>query len=372
MSQTTTETVERSERAAGPCKPVRAAAVGLGWVTRHRHLPVMEASGDFELVGVIDRAPGRAQRVAADRGYRHFSQQSDLARVQWLDQVDAVTIGTSPFSHYELAKSALELGKHVLTEKPFALRVDQGEELVELAGRHGLCLAIVHNFQFARSTRKLLRDIESGRLGEIRSVMAVQFSNPRRRLPAWYEQLPLGLFYDESPHLLYLLRRVLPGELRLLSCEVFPSMTGSATPASIHAYYCGGQQGIPVELSVNFQTPLSEWHLLVMGDEYLGDIDVFRDIYLRLPNDGLHLTGTVVRTSLWATWQHWLGHLPSGIRHLAGQLWYGNGEVFRRFAEAVRTGCVPEGISSDDALAVLRMQHDIVQRHEPLVPGLQP
>jgi hypothetical protein len=59
-------------------------------------------------------------------------------------------------------------------------------------------------------------------------------------------------------------------------------------------------------------------------------------------------------------------HLVSGPRHLAGTLRYGNDEVFRRFADAARGSGAPEGIGADDALAVLRMQHEIIERAEHL------
>jgi hypothetical protein len=100
----------------------------------------------------------------------------------------------------------------------------------------------------------------------------------------------------------------------------------------------------------------------VGGEHYLGDVDVFRDIYVRIPNDGAHTSWPVLRTSLAATWGHWVEHLASGPRHLAGTLRYGNDEVFRRFAAAVRAGREPDAIGAGDALAVLRMQHQIIDR----------
>src|SRR4029079_1514852 len=154
-------------------------------------------------------------------GYRHFHCGADLAAVPWLDQVEAVVVATTPFTHFDTIRAALRLGKHVLTEKPFAMTVGEGKELVALAKDTGRVLAIVHNFQFARSTRALIRDIEGGALGNIRGVVARQYGNPGRRLPTWYQDLPLGLFYDESPHLLYLLRRLSPAPLHLLACDVF-------------------------------------------------------------------------------------------------------------------------------------------------------
>jgi scyllo-inositol 2-dehydrogenase (NADP+) len=109
-----------------------------------------------------------------------------------------------------------------------------------------------------------------------------------------------------------------------------------------------------------FEAPLSEWHVSLGREHALGDIDVFRDIYVRLPNDEARTTWPVLRTSLAATWAHWFQHLASGPRHLAGSLLYGNDEVFRRFAAAVRSGTEPAAIGAEDALAVLRMQHQIL------------
>jgi predicted dehydrogenase len=343
---------------------VRVAAVGLGWVALHRHLPVMKRSPDFEVVGVIDSSPGRAREVMSQRGYPHCAETRDLAGVGWLRDVDAITVATAPMSHYSTIRQALELGKHVLTEKPFTMTVAEGEELVELAEAKNLRLAIVHNFQFARSTKLLQRDIQKGMLGPLRAVNAVQFGNPGRRLPLWYDQLPLGLMYDESPHLLYLIRAV-AGEVQLSRSLTHPSSTGLNTPARIDAFFESPTFRGPITLSCNFESPVSEWYLMVFGENRLGIVDVFRDIYISLPNDGSHKTGNVFRTSLYATGQHLWQHVVSGIPHLRGRLFYGNDEVFSRFARAIR-GSAQEltPIGPQSALAVLRLQHAIVDRQE--------
>lgn len=346
-------------------KPLRVASVGLGWVTTNRHLPTMAASSDFELVGMVDKAPGRAEAVAKEYGCKHFSEASDLSAIDWLDEVDAVTIGTSPFSHHALVTAALNLGKHVITEKPFAMTVEEGEEMASLAEEKGLILAVVHNFQFAQSTQRMERDINSGRMGRIRGIVGWQLGNPNRRLPDWFEELPLGLYYDESPHLFYLLKRFAPGPLEMESVNVFPSTVGKVTPSSVEAVYSstdGTNPPIPVRLSLNFESPVSEWHLTVLGENELGDADVFRDIYIRLPDDGDHTSKTVVRTSVMTTWQHWIQHFPNGLKHVTGKMRYGNETVFGRFAEAARTGVPPKDISARDALEVLKLQHELIEK----------
>ena len=339
--------------------PLRVAVVGCGWVAQNRHLPVMCASSRYDVVGVIDRREGRARDVAGNRGLRRHARAAALSDVPWIQEVDAVTVAAAPMAHYGLIKEALALGKHVLTEKPFVMNVPEGEELARTAQDSDRRLAIVHNFQFARSTKRLLDDIANGKLGEVRGIDAIQLGNPSRRLPEWYEDLPLGLFYDESPHLIYLIRSV-AGPVRLQRAMSINSRCGLRTPARVDAWF-EGTAGYPIHLGCNFESPISEWHLMVFGEKRLGIVDVFRDIYLSLPNDGAHDTRSVVTTSLVATCQHWAQHVTSGVRHLAGSLFYGNEEVFARFCEAVagnRGALTP--IGSECALEALKLQHAII------------
>lgn len=350
-------------------RPVRTAAIGLGWVAQNRHLPVMERSRRYAVVGVIDREDGRARTVAGRRGYPRHACATKLMEVPWIDEVDAVTIATSPMSHYPLVEEALALGKHVLTEKPFTMTLDQGESLVRAAASANRCLGIVHNFQFSRSIQRLRRDIGKGHLGAISGIDAIQFGNPARRLPAWYDELPLGLFYDESPHLLYLIRSI-AGELRVVHALTAPSRTGLSTPARVEAWFQADSCDYTIKLSCNFESPLSEWYLIVFGERRIGIVDIFRDIYVSLPNDGAHDARRVVRTSIVATSQHWIQHIASGIPHLTGRLLYGNDIVFDRFARAIggeADALAP--IGPDSALAVLKLQHAIIERQESIYSG---
>jgi hypothetical protein len=111
---------------------------------------------------------------------------------------------------------------------------------------------------------------------------------------------------------------------------------------------------------MHFEAPISEWFLTVMGDNGVGIVDIFRDIYIFLPNDGAHTTMKVIRTSAAVTIQHWGQHFTSGIKHLSGRLDYGNAEVIRRFVTAARSGTDAPDIGPADAIAVLDMQHSII------------
>jgi predicted dehydrogenase len=338
-------------------KPVRVAAIGLGWVTLHRHIPALLRNPAFRLAGVIDPHPGRAEQTAQKLGLAHFAETDDLAKVEWFNDVDAVTIGAPPMIHAALAVNALAQGKHVLTEKPFAMTVAEGEAMADAARAGSRVLAVVHNFQFSRAARKLANDLARGRLGNIRRIAAVQLGNPKRRLPDWYEQLPLGLFYDESPHFFYLLRGLAGGMLHLQHAHGVADSAGANTPRFVSMLYMSAN-ALPVTIDCQFDSALSEWYVLVTGERALGILDIFRDIYLRLPNDGAHTLPQVLRTSVSALIQHAAQHVPNGLAYLRGRLDYGNDEVFARFARAIYDGASPNGIGIDDALAVLKLQHE--------------
>ena len=339
---------------------LRVAAVGLGWVTTNRHLPWLLRDRRVSVAGVIDPHRERVDRVAARHRVRHVAVTADPGEVPWLSQVDAVTVGTPPRTHASLARSFLDAGKHVLLEKPFAVSPGEAADLEEAARRAGRVLAVVHNFQFSRSITRLRRLVAEGALGELRSIWGVQLSNPRRRLPAWYEDLPLGLFYDESPHLLYLVRCLSPTEPVADQARILRSRGGHATPHQVDLAMHAAD--VSVRISIDFEAPVSEWQLAVLGSRRLAVVDLFRDVLVVVGNDGLHRGREIVGTSWAALRTHLLGVAASGSLLLRGRLSYGNDEVIRRFVGACLEGGTPDGIAAADGRRVTALQHWVIAR----------
>lgn len=348
-----------------PRAPIKVAAIGLGWVTCHRHIPAIEASPDLQLVGVIDARPEHARHWAMKLGLPHHAAEKSLDEVPWLYDVDAVTIGAPPSSHKDIALSALNHGKHVLTEKPFAMSITEADEMADAAKSAGKTLSVVHNFQFSRAVTKLKADLSRGKLGTIQRISATQLGNPRRRLPSWYEELPLGLFYDESPHFFYLLNELTGGSLSLKTGHKVDGKDGSNTPRLIHLLYDSAGD-VPVTIDCQFDSAVSEWFIIVTGDKGVGIIDIFRDIYIRLPNDGEHRAFDILRTSLSTMAQHFLQHIPNGIALMTGSLDYGNNEIMKRFAKSIQTGQEDDKIGFTQARAILKLQHDALSEVQDL------
>jgi predicted dehydrogenase len=335
----------------GLLTPLRVAAVGVGWLSQNRHLPAICRRPEYQLVGVIDADPARAHEVANEYGVLH-AQADDLAGIGWLDTVDALIIGAPAPSHAALIEQALACNKHILTEKPFVTSIAEGERLASLARRAGRVLAVMDNFQFTHAFACLQCDMVSGRLGDIFSVMSVQFSNPRRRPPAWIETLPGGQFFDESPHLLYLARRLLPG-VELEDAKVIAS--DGATPQEVRTQL-RNFRGQGVKIVMRFDAPVSEWHMTLQSEHGRASLDMYRDRYLFIQGtmhdlrEGLPRTVQAMHSPLWGS-----------LTQAHPRLGFGYDEVFARFAAAVRSGTLqPEHIGSSEALAVLRLQQEIL------------
>src|SRR5256884_8011268 len=97
-----------------------------------------------------------------------FFQAEDGIRDVAVTGVQTCALPISPvWTHYELAKRALENGKHVFVEKPFTSNSAQAEELIELAARKKLTIMVDHTFLFTGAVRKIRELTEAGALGDL-------------------------------------------------------------------------------------------------------------------------------------------------------------------------------------------------------------
>jgi predicted dehydrogenase len=114
-------------------------------------------------------------------------------------EVDAVAIATTVSTHYDLARRALEAGKHVFVEKPLASSVEEAVALSTLAQANGLVLMPGHTFLYSPPVNKIRDLIASGTLGEIYSVSM-------SRVNLGLHQPDVSVVWDLAPHDFSILR----------------------------------------------------------------------------------------------------------------------------------------------------------------------
>ena len=144
-----------------------------------------------EVEAVCDMRYERAMRVGAE--YRIPMVTDDPAEVWANPEVDLVVVATPSFSHFPLAKAALEAGKHVLVMKPLATRTDHAEELCALAERQGVLLAVDHTFVFTGAVRKMRELIVTGEIGDLYYFDSV-------RINLGLIQTDVNVVWDLAPH----------------------------------------------------------------------------------------------------------------------------------------------------------------------------
>jgi predicted dehydrogenase len=107
------------------------------------HIRCLLQSEEYELVGFYDPLAENAAKVAAELGVVAFAEAADL-----LAAVDVADIVTPTFAHFDIAKLALEQKKHVFIEKPVTKTVEEADELLALAEKHNLRVAVGHVERF--------------------------------------------------------------------------------------------------------------------------------------------------------------------------------------------------------------------------------
>lgn len=121
-----------------PSRTVRIGIAGAGSMGRN-HVRIASSHPSIECAGIYDPNETVGREVANVFGVEYFANLEGL-----LDSCDAIVIASPTSSHFDIAKAALESGKHCLIEKPITVTVDEGEELIRLAEKYGLLVQVGH------------------------------------------------------------------------------------------------------------------------------------------------------------------------------------------------------------------------------------
>lgn len=149
----------------------RIGVIGTGWWATQFHLPGLVAYEHADVVALADRDPGKLA-AAGDR-FDVARRCPDYRELLALDALDGVVVAVPHAYHHEIARAALDAGKHVLLEKPLTLTSADAWDLVRTAEDRGLHLVAGYTLQFTRHARLAREIVRSGRLGELRLVSGV-------------------------------------------------------------------------------------------------------------------------------------------------------------------------------------------------------
>jgi len=211
-----------------------------------------------------------------------FKNAADLVRSK---DVDVVAVVTPVFTHYALAREALNQGKHVFVEKPFTSTKAQAEELIDLAAKKGLKIMVDHTFLFTGAVRKIKQIIDSGELGRL-----LFFDSVRVNLGLF--QHDINVIWDLAPHDLSIMDYVIPDRPVAVSAHGSVHFEGGLEDV---AYVCTEfeNHGFIAHFHVNWLSPVKIRRMLISGDKkMLVWDDLSPDDKIKIYDRGVEFTST--------------------------------------------------------------------------------
>jgi len=232
---------------------IRIGVIGYGYwgpnIVRNFH--THEGS---EVALVCDKNPKCADRLRKVFPSMGFSMdENDILKSP---DIDLVAVVTPVWTHYELAKRALENGKHIFVEKPFTCSAAQAEELIELADKKNLKIMVDHTFLFTGAVRKIKELIDKKELGDL-----YYYDSLRVNLGLF--QHDVNVIWDLAPHDLSIMDYVIGKQPEAVVATGEKHLNGVEDVAFITVYF---PNHIIAHVNVNWLSPVKVRTTLIGGE----------------------------------------------------------------------------------------------------------
>src|SRR5487761_113476 len=213
------------------------------------------AADRCQVTAVCDKSPEALRR--AKQSYPGLETTSDFTEVLSSTCIDAVAIVTPVWTHFELAKAALQNGKHVFVEKPFTSTSAQAEELIELAERKNLQIMVDHTFLFTGAVRKIRQLIDENTLGKL-----YYYDSTRVNLGLF--QHDVNVIWDLAPHDLSIIDHLIDETPEAVVATGQTHLNGHEDIAFITVYF---PNKIIAHINVNWLSPVKVRTTLIGGEK---------------------------------------------------------------------------------------------------------
>ena len=210
---------------------------------------------DTRVICVCDSNQGAMDRVR--KSYPHVTVTCDYNDILTSPDVDAVAVVTPVSTHFELAKKALENGKHVFVEKPFTATVAQAEELISLAAKKKLTIMVDHTFIFTGAVRKIKQLIDEKALGDLYYYDSV-------RVNLGLFQRDVNVIWDLAPHDLAVMDYILDEKPVAVAACGKAHVNGMEDTAYVTVHF---KNNLIAHFNVNWLSPVKVRTTLIGGEK---------------------------------------------------------------------------------------------------------
>ena len=233
---------------------IRIGVIGNGYwgpnIVRNLH-----ALDSARVTAVCDINPVALKR--AKHEHPDVQVTSDATEILRSPGIDAVAIVTPVWTHFELAKAALENGKHVFVEKPFTSTSVQAESLIDLARTKDLKIMVDHTFLFTGAVKKIRQLIDQGELGDL-----YYYDSTRVNLGLF--QHDIDVIWDLAPHDLSIMDYLIRKEPEAVVATGQAHLNSHADVAFITVYF---PHNTIAHINVNWLSPVKVRTTLIGGEK---------------------------------------------------------------------------------------------------------
>ena len=178
--------------------------------------------------------------------------------------ISVIVLATPATTHYEMAKTALEAGKDVFVEKPLAIDVKQGEDLVNLAAAQHRVLMVGHILRYHPAILKLQQLIQDGALGQINYL----YSN---RLNIGKIRTEENILWSFAPHDISVILSLLNEMPNRVFCQGGAYLNRQIFDVTLSQF--DFPSGVQAHIFVSWLHPVKEQRLVVVGSEKMAVFD---------------------------------------------------------------------------------------------------
>jgi phthalate 4,5-cis-dihydrodiol dehydrogenase len=199
---------------------IRIGIVGMG-AAGWAFVPAIRGNSAVELAAIAEPTADMRETAAAETGAAAYDSLPAMLQSAGLD---AVYIATPTDLHPEHVAQACAAGKHVLTEKPMAIRVDQAQVMVAAADLHKVVLQVGHSHSYDLPIARMREIVASGALGRVRMIHTWNFTDwmTRPRRPAEFDvEQGGGVTYRQGAHQIDILRLIGGGMVKSVRAQTF-------------------------------------------------------------------------------------------------------------------------------------------------------
>jgi predicted dehydrogenase len=210
---------------------------------------------DSQVAAIAELSPAAQKR--ARKAYPGIHITADAMEVITSPNIDAIAVITPVWTHYELAKTALENGKHVFVEKPFTSNVAQGEKLIDIAIQKNLRIMVDHTFLFTGAVKKISQLLREGTLGKL-----YYYDSTRVNLGLF--QHDINVLWDLAPHDLSIMDHVIEGSPEAVVATGQCHLNSHEDVAFMTLYF---PENVIAHINVNWLSPVKVRTTLIGGEK---------------------------------------------------------------------------------------------------------